>query len=427
MAHRIFITDQDTRVRLLVETDADLCVFPRSRIQGKPLQADYSLHAANGTLIATYDAIALKLNFSLRREIVWRFVVADVETPIIGIDFVTYYNLLVDPRNRRLIDKTTNLFTCDAAVRSSAGSLNSQTSPGHLFLTPRRSGIRFSTISRQPQSRLSSANLVEGRNRPDAPSRRNPTFEEPLGITITPGSKERRERDTSLWGLPGLEHAYSARQISVTPGDTEKTAIAILFRLFEFIFMPFCLRNAGQTCQRFVDQITRGLDFVFAYIDDFLIASENEAEHREYLRILFSRLSEHGIAFNDIKKGLAEASMLAHPIPSAPINMVDASDYTVRAVLQQFAKDSWQPLASFTKALSAAQRKYSACDLYTDHKPLTFAFKQNLEKCSPRQFRYLDFISQFTTEIRHINTFVVQCDSTEFLPRPKFNCRGAKT
>ncbi|GFX08992.1 gag-pol polyprotein [Trichonephila clavipes] len=40
--------------------------------------------------------------------------------------------------------------------------------------------------------------------------------------------------------------------------------------------------------------------------------------------------------------------------------------------------------------------------LCTDHKPLTYAFKQKLDKCSPRQARQLDFISQFTTDIRHI-------------------------
>ncbi|CAK9804160.1 Retrovirus-related Pol polyprotein from transposon 412 [Anthophora plagiata] len=40
--------------------------------------------------------------------------------------------------------------------------------------------------------------------------------------------------------------------------------------------------------------------------------------------------------------------------------------------------------------------------VFTDQKPITFAFQQKPEKCSPRQFRYLDFIGQFTTDIRHI-------------------------
>jgi hypothetical protein len=40
--------------------------------------------------------------------------------------------------------------------------------------------------------------------------------------------------------------------------------------------------------------------------------------------------------------------------------------------------------------------------IFTDHKPLTFAYTQKRDKCSPRQFNHLDFISQFTTDIRHI-------------------------
>jgi hypothetical protein len=41
--------------------------------------------------------------------------------------------------------------------------------------------------------------------------------------------------------------------------------------------------------------------------------------------------------------------------------------------------------------------------LFTDHKPLTFAFKQKSEKASPRQLRHLDYIGQFTTNVQHIS------------------------
>ncbi|GFW41483.1 gag-pol polyprotein [Trichonephila clavipes] len=40
--------------------------------------------------------------------------------------------------------------------------------------------------------------------------------------------------------------------------------------------------------------------------------------------------------------------------------------------------------------------------LYTDHKPLTFVFNQKLGKASPHQLCHLDFILQFTTDIRYI-------------------------
>jgi cleavage and polyadenylation specificity factor subunit 1 len=41
--------------------------------------------------------------------------------------------------------------------------------------------------------------------------------------------------------------------------------------------------------------------------------------------------------------------------------------------------------------------------IFTNHKPLTYAFHQKRDKCSPRQFNRLDFVSQFTKDIRHIS------------------------
>ncbi|GFS69481.1 transposon Ty3-G Gag-Pol polyprotein [Trichonephila clavipes] len=41
--------------------------------------------------------------------------------------------------------------------------------------------------------------------------------------------------------------------------------------------------------------------------------------------------------------------------------------------------------------------------IFTEHKRLNFAFNQPSNKASPRQLRHLDFISQYTTTIRHIS------------------------
>jgi cleavage and polyadenylation specificity factor subunit 1 len=41
--------------------------------------------------------------------------------------------------------------------------------------------------------------------------------------------------------------------------------------------------------------------------------------------------------------------------------------------------------------------------ILTEHKPITYAFQQKRDKCSPRQFNHLGYISQFTTDIRHIS------------------------
>jgi cleavage and polyadenylation specificity factor subunit 1 len=36
-----------------------------------------------------------------------------------------------------------------------------------------------------------------------------------------------------------------------------------------------------------------------------------------------------------------------------------------------------------------------------DHKPVTYAFQQKRDKCSPQQFNHFDFVTQFTTDMAH--------------------------
>jgi len=56
----------------------------------------------------------MRLDYSLRREFSWRFVFEDVTGTIIGSDFLSFYNLLVDVRHRRLINITTLTVNGDA-------------------------------------------------------------------------------------------------------------------------------------------------------------------------------------------------------------------------------------------------------------------------------------------------------------------------
>ena len=117
-------------------------------------------------------------------------------------------------------------------------------------------------------------------------------------------------------------------------------------------------------------------------------------------------------AFSATKEALAKASLLFHPKPNAPISiMTDASDMAV--------------IAYFSKKLKPAETRYSAFDkellavylaikhfrhfvegrtfhILTDHKPLTFALTLQSSNHFPRQTRQLDFIVQFTSDIRHI-------------------------
>jgi hypothetical protein len=57
-------------------------------------------------------------------------------------------------------------------------------------------------------------------------------------------------------------------QIPRAAQDIAKTAIITLFGLFEYLFMPFGLRNAAQTFLRFMNRLFKQLRFVFCYMDD---------------------------------------------------------------------------------------------------------------------------------------------------------------
>jgi hypothetical protein len=82
------------------------------------------------------------------------------------------------------------------------------------------------------------------------------------------------------------------------PDDIKKTAITTSF---EFPFMSFGLYNAAQTFQRFMDDILRGLDFCFAYLDDILVFSRSLEEHKKRLWTLFDRLQRYRILINPAK------------------------------------------------------------------------------------------------------------------------------
>ena len=84
-------------------------MYPRSKIRQPTKRCEYELFAANGTRIPTYGTIAVTLNLSLRSAFTWRFVIADYQSPVIGVDFVSHYGLLLDPSNTRFIDTRTQL------------------------------------------------------------------------------------------------------------------------------------------------------------------------------------------------------------------------------------------------------------------------------------------------------------------------------
>lgn len=571
---RLFIFDPMTKLRFLVDSGSDVSALPSSKFKHLSKKPDQSLNAANGSGIDVYGTKFLKMSLGFRRQFSGQFLVASVTKPIIGADFLKETGLLIDLKNNRLIDPSNNTF-----VKGSPCHLNFESlkffevtkeyddllkrfpelmNPPDFNIPVKHSVVHFiHTKGQIPHARTRRLNPMKlkaakqefdymteiGICRPStspfssalhmAP-KPEPNDWRPCGdyralnsVTIPDRYPLPHIHDfaNQLFGcsiFSKIDLVRAFHHIPVAPDDVHKTAVITPFGLYEFLRMPFGLRNAGQTFQRFMHQVTKGLDFVFVYIDDVLIFSHSLDEHLNHLSILFERLREFGLrikpskcvfgveeldflsykisrdgispshkrveAINDfpeprslkqlqrfigmvnyyhrfipnlarslsplyeyltclqkdkkvsktfklsdsclesireVKQSLMNVTLLSFPKPSASLCIAtDASQTDVGAVLQQFEENCWKPLAFFSKKLNSAQQKYSTFDreltaaylavkhfqhfvedqefhILTDHKPLVTALTCKTNK-SPRQERHLEFIAQFTNDIRYV-------------------------
>lgn len=569
---RLQVRDKISNKIFLVDSGADVSVLPLISKSSDMRPTAMVLYAANGSPIKVVGEKRIKIDLGLRRSFFWSFVVADVTSPIIGSDFIKHHDLLIDLRRNRLIDNITGIVSqlttpiaCEAAIIKSFNSSDPFADVLEKFsditkLSPFGSATKSSIEHRiittgQPvfcrPRRLSPEKLAAAKKEFEflmkagicQPSKSN--WSSPLHLvkksdgTWRPCGDYRALNAQTLpdrYPLPyltdfttnlrgkiyfskiDLQKAF--HQVPIHPDDIAKTAISTPFGLYEFKFMTFGLCNAAQTFQRLINEVLRGLDFVFPYIDDICVASASIQQHRLDLAEVFQRLRKNHLAINlskcefgkkeikflghlvnadgirplpekvaavlnfpkprvaqelkrfiamlnfyrkflphaidyqmhlqrliignkkndrtpimwnniaevsfqRCKDELAQAALLAHPAADAELAIyVDASDTAIGAALHQKIDGCLQPLAFYSKKFTITQQKYSTydreltaiyqsvshfrymiegriCYIVTDHRPLIFAFRQKLENASPRRIRQLDFISQFSTDIRH--------------------------
>ncbi|XP_051172573.1 uncharacterized protein LOC127288912 [Leptopilina boulardi] len=119
-SRRLFVTDESSRTRFLIDTGADLCVVSRIQLPEPRAKSSYELFAGNRTIIG------------LRRQFTWRFVIADVEKPIIGADFLAHYGLLVDLQKQRLLDQATHFTSHGEVIECEVPSIKTVTGRSHF-------------------------------------------------------------------------------------------------------------------------------------------------------------------------------------------------------------------------------------------------------------------------------------------------------
>nr|AYH52631.1 ORF3 [Dioscorea bacilliform AL virus 2] len=91
-------------------------------------------------------------------------------------------------------------------------------------------------------------------------------------------------------------------QVAMDPDSIEWTAFWVPEGLFEWLVMPFGLKNAPAVFQRKMDNCFRGTEkFIAVYIDDILVFSQNEQEHEQHLKKMLQICKENGLVLSPSK------------------------------------------------------------------------------------------------------------------------------
>ena len=337
---------QDIEIDFVVDTGAAVSILPVDIADNLSIEETPTrLTNADGTPIHVIGETTVEFAIgNFNRSFVWKFVVAHTQQALLGIDFLKYYRLFVDCANNRIIDAETKRSTGTPRFEAintiilekpigPAGPLLEKfpnlTKPRnpltdkapkimvqhaidtgtHLprYSRPRRLNEEAENDVREDFNKL----LKEGIIRPS----KSP-WASPLHRVSKPGTNKKRNtgdyRNVNTittpdrYPVPSL-HTVTSKlhgksvfskidllqayyQIDMKPEDIPKTAINTPCGLFEFIKMPFGLKNAGSTFQRYMDTLFRETPNIFVYFDDILIFSEDEESHakdvEEVLRIL---------------------------------------------------------------------------------------------------------------------------------------------
>ncbi|GBG79965.1 hypothetical protein CBR_g30227 [Chara braunii] len=123
-------------------------------------------------------------------------------------------------------------------------------------------------------------------------------------------------------------------QIAIRPEDQHKIAFQTRYGLYEFVVMPFGLRNAPGTFQHAMNRIFHDyLDkFVVVYLDDILIFSKTVEEHVAHLDKVLSLLRQHKFKINGEKCefGRTRILYLGHEISAEGLKPDDAKVASIR-------------------------------------------------------------------------------------------------
>jgi len=340
-------------VLFLVDSGAEKSVAPRSLFPSASIYpTDIQLTGVSGSKLKTYGHCVQQLGVpGLRRRYTVSFIVTDTK-PILGADFLSEHGLQLDMKHRQLRDPVTSIVTNltpssnQPAIVQVVQPISSKsflqqhypqllTAPDYsslpttsiiheinttgepLYSKPRPlSPVKYDTAKAEFDSLLrlgivrpssspwaSPLHMVK---KPDGSWRPCGDYRRVNAVTVAdrypiPNLQyfHHRLRGATVFSKLDIVKAYHF--IPVKEDDIPKTAINTPFGAFEYVRMPFGMRNSSGTFQRFIDSVLREFNFALAYVDDILVFSLSEEDHHRHLRAVLDKLADVGLKVKESK------------------------------------------------------------------------------------------------------------------------------
>ena len=124
-------------------------------------------------------------------------------------------------------------------------------------------------------------------------------------------------------------------QVAMSPSSIEKTAFVTPDGHFEFLRLPFGLKNAPAHFSKIMYQALGDLNFVKIYLDDITIHSKTFPLHVEHVSKVIGRLKEANLKLNGEKCAwfAQEISLLGHIVNTDGISMDPKKVHAIQAML----------------------------------------------------------------------------------------------
>lgn len=173
-----------------------------------------------------------------------------------------------------------------------------------------------------------------------------------------------------------LDLASGFHQIEMHPDDIQKTAFNVENGHYEYLRMPFGLKNAPATFQRVMDNILKDLinKSCFVYMDDIVIFSTSLQEHIVRLKQVFQKLRESNLKIQLDKSEFLqkEVAFLGHIITTEGIK---PNPDKIKAILQFPIPKTTKEIKSFLGLLGYYRKFIPNFAKIT--KPFTNCLKKN--------------------------------------------------